>query len=217
VIMKLRLLVLSLCALPACGDAPERQPAPPAQAEVPAARPHRDHAWRINPPGAGLVVDDSAMHITTGPHVVVWDTTTALLAPPYVVSATLQKQTGRLHEGVGLIFGASRLDRPENEQVYSYFLVRGDGSFLIKRRDGAATPVVRDWTRHPVVRRDADGSGRPNALEVSVSDSVAVFRINGTEVARVPAAELSTRGSAGVRAAHDLELTVTDFSAAGRS
>jgi len=97
--------------------------------------------------------------------------------------------------------------------VYSYFLVRGDGSFLVKRRQGAETPVVRDWTQHPVIRRDGDEVGQPNRLEVAVSDTVAVFRVNGAEVARVPSAELSVRGLAGVRTAHECLLIVKGFRA----
>jgi hypothetical protein len=167
----------------------------------------------MNPAGAGLAVTDSAMLLTTGPHVIAWEPSAAPLEPPYEVAATLHKRTGRLHEGVGLIFGGSGLEGPESAQVYSYFLVRGDGSYLIKKRQGAETPLVRDWTRHPVIRRDADGGGRPNDLRVMVTDSVVRFEINGTEVARVPAAELSLRGLAGLRAAHEVELAVTGFRA----
>jgi hypothetical protein len=210
--MRRRILILSLFTAAACGDRPmERAPArtaPVATAPAP--------SWRVNPDGAGLVAGDSSMIITTGPHVVAWDPAAAPLAPPYTLRATLHKRTGRLHEGIGLIFGGSGLEGAESTQAYSYFLVRGDGSFLIKRRQGAETPIVRDWTPHPVIRRDADGSGRPNDLEVAVADSVVTFRINGTEVARVPASELSVRGAAGVRAAHDVELEVTGFHAGGR-
>jgi hypothetical protein len=156
-------------------------------------------------------VTDGTLLITTGPHVIAWDPAAPALRPPYTLSATFHKRTGRLHEGIGLLFGGSGLDGAETAQDYSYFLVRGDGSYLIKRRQGAGTPVVRDWTLHPAIRRDADGSGRPNQLQVAVGDSVAVFRVNGAEVARVPVAQLSVSGAVGVRVAHDLELEVSGF------
>jgi hypothetical protein len=73
--------------------------------------------------------------------------------------------------------------------------------------------VVRDWTQHPAIRRDVDEAGQPNRLEVAVSDTVAVFRVNGAEVARVPTAELSVRGLAGVRSSHQCLVVVTGFRA----
>lgn len=191
--------------LAACADrAPEADAGTPP---VPAAP-----GWTANPP-ATLSTHGDTLRVATGPHTVAWDPRQGELAPPYLVTATVRKLSGRLHEGVGLVFGGSALDGPESGQVYSYFLVRGDGSFLVKKRQGAETPVVRDWTRHTAIRRDQDGTGRPNDLAVLVTDSLAVFQINGVEVARVPAGELSLRGRAGVRVAHDVEATVGGFRA----
>jgi len=200
-----------LAALAACdhgAGARGRPAAGSAVAHAPAA------AWRTNPAaGPTLGAGADSVAIETGPHTIAWPAGEQELAPPYTIRARFEKKRGRLHEGYGLLFGGSGLDGPEGAQVYSYFLVRGDGTFLVKRRQGAETPVVRDWTQHPVIRRDVDETGRPNLLEVSVSDTVAVFRVNGTEVARVPSAELSVRGLAGVRTAHECLLIVRDFRA----
>ena len=151
--------------------------------------------------------------IETGPHSVLWPAGAAELAPPYSVRASLRKRAGRLHEGYGLIFGGTQLDGAEAEQRYSYFLVRGDGSYLIKRRDGAQLPVVRDWTRHPDIARDANGEGRPNDLEVRVGMDSVTFLVNGGTVATVPAADLSVRGRAGLRVSHDVLLEAQGFTA----
>jgi hypothetical protein len=125
----------------------------------------------------------------------------------------MRKRAGRLHEGYGIVFGGTALEGAEGAQAYSYFLVRGDGSFLVKRRTGAETPVVRDWTRHPRIARDADGTGRPNVLEVRVRADSAAFLVNGAEVARVPSAELAVRGRAGLRVAHDVVVEVMGYGA----
>lgn len=204
-----RTVLLPLLLAAACAEpAPEAAPGAPAPPTAPAS------AWLANPaPGVRLSTAGDTLHVATGPHAVAWDPRAAELAPPYLVTATLQKRSGRLHEGVGLVFGGSALDGPESGQVYSYFLIRGDGSFLVKKRQGAETPVVRDWTRHPAVRRDQEEGGRPNDLAVLATDSLVVFQINGVEVARVPAAELALRGRAGIRVSHDVEVAVAAFRA----
>ena len=130
------------------------------------------------------------------------------------MEATLHKRSGGLHEGYGLVFGGEPLQGPESAQHYSYFLVRGDGSYLLKRREGAQTPVVRDWTAHPAVRRDEGATAFPHRLRVQVDTAGATFFVNGQQVTRVPAAELRLAGRAGVRVSHNLTLDVSGFSAA---
>lgn len=171
--------------------------------------------WQANPTeGVQLGASAAALEVRTGPHTVLWQSGAAPLAPPYTVEATLQKRSGRLHEGYGLIFGGEGLAAPEAGQHYSYFLVRGDGSYLIKRREGAEMPIVRDWTANRAVRRDVQGAGEPNHLRVVVGTEEVVFSINGQEVARIPSSDLRTRGVAGLRVAHNVELRITDFTAA---
>lgn len=204
--------ILCLLALAGCrGDDGRAHGQPPADS---AAAHASAPAWRMNPTaGPTLSGAPDSVVIETGPHTILWPAGEHELAPPYTIRASFEKKRGRLHEGYGVLFGGSGLDGPEAGQVYSYFLVRGDGSFLVKRRQGAETPVVRDWTQHPGIRRDVDETGQPNQLEVSVSDTVAIFRVNGTEVARVPSAELSVRGMVGVRTSHECLLVVRRFRA----
>jgi hypothetical protein len=215
------LLPLALLLAAACGaggDVPDGSadslasapPVPAAQPSPPAAP---EPAWRTNPASGVTITPGAVTTIEAGPHAILWPEGAAELAPPYSVRASLRKRAGRLHEGYGLIFGGTGLEGPEAEQRYSYFLVRGDGSFLIKRRDGARLPVVRDWTRHPDVARDADGQGRPNDLEVRVGTDSVTFLVNGGTVATVPAAELATRGRAGLRVSHDVLLEAQGFAA----
>lgn len=215
-----RILPVALLLLAACGGdsrTAEARPAdttgsaaPTAQQPAPAAS---APAWRTNPAGGVTITQGEATVIETGPHTILWPEGAAELAPPYSVRASLRKRAGRLHEGYGLIFGGTSLEGGEAEQRYSYFLIRGDGSFLIKRRDGAQTPVVRDWTRDPDVARDADGEGRYNDLEVRVGADSVSFLVNGGEVATVAASELSVRGRAGLRIAHDVVVEAQGFTA----
>lgn len=178
-----------------------------AQPAAPAA------AWRTNPADGVTLTPGAPTVVETGPHTLLWQEGAPELAPPYVIRAEMRKRAGRLHEGYGIVFGGTVLEGAEAAQAYSYFLVRGDGSFLVKRRAGAETPVVRDWTRHPRINRDADGTGRPNVLEVRVDADSAAFVVNGAEVARVPSAEVGVAGRAGLRIAHDVVVEVRSYSA----
>lgn len=206
-------LVLLLAACDGAGaERPSAPSAPPAAAPPPAAE--EGAAWRSNPRQEVALESGAVLSLSTGPHTIAWVEGAGELEPPYAVSAAFHKRRGRLHEAYGLIFGGRELNAPEQEQVYSYFLVRGDGSFLIKRRVGAETPVVRDWTRHPAVIRDGEEGGRENVLAVEATAHEAVFHVNGQEVARVPAAELDLRGQAGVRVSHEVRVDVRDFRAA---
>lgn len=200
----------------ACGDATERPaggstPEPPAAGGEPTAP---AAAWRSNPAEGVTLTPGTPMVVETGPHTLLWEEGAPELTPPYTVRAELRKRAGRLHEGYGIVFGGTGLEGAEDAQSYSYFLVRGDGSFLVKRRSGAQTPVVRDWTRQPRINRDTDNSGRSNVLEVHVAADSATFAVNGAEVARVPSAELAVQGRAGLRVAHDVMVEVVGFSAA---
>jgi hypothetical protein len=89
---------------------------------------------------------------------------------------------------------------------------KGPRRGLVKRREGASTPVVRDWTRHPRINRDAGGATGANRLEVEVRADSTFFRVNGAEVERVPTEVLgAVAGRAGLRIAHDVVVEVQGF------
>jgi len=193
----------------ACGTADAPDPAP-LQLEEAATEPAE---WRSNP-ADGVELDlgtGGLLRVTTGPHAVLWPVGAGAMEPPYGVTALLRKQAGRTHEGYGLVFGGSGLENPEEQQSYSYFLVRGDGSFLVRRREGAEVPIVRPWTAHQAVNAD-DANGRAtNELSVLVGAEEVVFLVNGEEVDRHPVGALRLSGTPGLRVAHDLQLEVADF------
>jgi hypothetical protein len=136
------------------------------------------------------------------------------IAGTYTVKATLRKLDGRRLEGYGLIFGGRNLGT--DSARYSYVMVRGDGRLLVKKRDGAATPTVRDWTAYRAIRAD-DARGRAeNDLEVRVSPQEIAVLVNGTELVRVPTSELFVEGLTGVRISHHLAVEVIGFDEVGR-
>ncbi len=218
--MRASLLLLAAALLAGCGsERPRtgaREPGADADTTAAAARAPADSAampsaWRFAPAEGVALRGGGALTVETGPHVVLWRQGQAPVQPPYTVRARMQKMHGRLHEGYGIVIGGEALDGPESGQRYSYFLVRGDGSFLIRRRAGAEIPVVRPWTTDPAIRRDSEEGGRPNDLEVRVAADSVTFLVNGRQVARVGASEVDAGGIPGVRIAHQVQLQLTGF------
>jgi hypothetical protein len=149
-------------------------------------------------PGGLRVTTVRAAGILYEPH------TTATGA--YRVDATLTQTKAPAHpEAYGLFIGGAGLETPA--QDYLYFVVRGDGKYLIKHRAGEQVHTLADWTASPAVH-SADGSGRAtNALRIDVGRDSVRFYANGTRVAALPRV-VRTDGIVGLRVNHALDLQV---------
>jgi hypothetical protein len=110
-------------------------------------------------------------------------------------------------EAFGLFIGGDALDGAA--QRYTYFLIRGDGTYKIKRRKGgAATDVTPGWTQHAaIVPGKADGSVA-NLISVVVGKDKVSFQVNGQEVYSAPTSSVDTNGIAGLRVNHNLSIHV---------
>jgi hypothetical protein len=155
---------------------------------------------------------DDALEIRTGPAGILWREQDAVTGGAYEVSATFTEVGAPAghREAYGLFIGGS--DLQGEGQAYTYFLVRGDGSFLIKRRAGSGTSDVTDGWR-PSDAVAAAGEGDPtNTLSIRVGPEQVQFIVNGTGVATVPAGDVDAHGTAGLRVNHNLQLRIADFS-----
>ena len=128
----------------------------------------------------------------------------------YEARATFTQLQPAAHpEAYGLIIGGADLDGAG--QKYTYFLIRQDGKFMIKRRAGDSTPTISDWTDNAAIRK-ADSSGKmSNTLAIDVGKDKVRFLVNGTEVTSVDAAKVDTAGTPGLRVNHNLNLHVEGF------
>ncbi len=126
----------------------------------------------------------------------------------YAVSAEIDQLEKPKHpEAYGIFFGGQHLD-DRAQQTYGYFLVRGTGEFLIKRRNGAKTTSVVDWTANPNVPKE-DASGRGTyTLKVHFAKDTAHFLVNDKLVDAVPRNKLPSEGVAGLRINHNLHVLV---------
>ena len=129
----------------------------------------------------------------------------------YAASGTFTQMEPAAHpEAYGIFIGGADLDGAN--QKYTYFLVRQDGKYLIKRRAGSSTPTIADWTDSSAIHK-ADKSGKmSNTLAVEVGREKVRFLVNGTEVTSVDASKVDTAGTPGLRVNHNLNLHVEGFS-----
>lgn len=155
---------------------------------------------------------EGGWRVDNGPAVVLWNAGLAA-AGDYTLSATFRQldSKGMVH-GTGLVFGGNDLDG--DGQVYTYFMVRGSGDYLLKNRRGAETfwiQPVEEWTHNAAVDTDEADGTNTNMLAVQFQGDEAIFRVNGTEVLRIPRGDLYSDGYVGVRLNHNLTIEVTDL------
>jgi hypothetical protein len=171
-----------------------------------------DHSTDASDPDAAgaikFVVSGSGFHATNPMAAVYWNPENTV-SGNYTLKGTFKliKSTGH-NEYYGLIFGGSGLEGAS--QSYTYFMVTDDGTYLIKRRDGASTQGVSPKTPSDAVKKpDASGMAT-NALEVRVKADKIDFVINGTVVTSLPktGAAAKTDGIYGMRINHQLDVQI---------
>lgn len=130
----------------------------------------------------------------------------------YSVTATFEQLEAPAHpEAFGVFIGGSKLDQPDARK-YTYFVVRGDGMYLVKVRDGANTRTVTDWTVNPAIpKQNAAGKGL-YGIKVDVDGKTAKVSVNGAPVTTISGTNAPLGGTAGVRVNHNLHVIVTPVS-----
>lgn len=164
----------------------------------------------LTPEGVKVMPMGSGIHFMSGPAGIYYRTADKA-SGTYSVTATFSQMAAAAHpEAYGLIIGGSDLEGPN--QKYTYFLVRQDGRYLIKKRAGAETPTITNWTDHAAIKK-IDASGKAtNTLTVNVAADKVHFLVNGTEAASTPVDQADTNGIAGLRVNHNLNVHVEGFS-----
>jgi hypothetical protein len=152
---------------------------------------------------------NGGLHATTGPNIIFWDPQQMAMGT-YTVKASFSVTKQPSHEvSYGLFIGGENLDG--DKQKYSYFLVRENGQFLIKKRNGASTSnVAGDWAPNPAITAMAGGSQK-NELSIQVSKERVSFMVNGKEVASHPSTAIDTNGVVGLRVGHGLDIQIDGF------
>jgi hypothetical protein len=162
--------------------------------------------------GANIQTMGKGLHITTGPALILYRANTDGKGPFHTLATFTQTKPSKHAEGYGLFVGGKALDAAA--QQYLYFLVRQDGSYLIKRRDGDKTSdVSKGWVQSDAVKKpDAKGSST-NLLEVDNKrdPSRVAFLVNGKEVYATDAKDMALDGIVGIRQNHNLDVHIEGF------
>jgi hypothetical protein len=158
-----------------------------------------------------FVIMDPGWHITLGPASLLYRPTDKVDGA-FTATALFTQTTAPKHaEGYGIFVGGQSLEA-DPQQKYTYFLIRGDGKYLIKKRDGAnLTNLISAWTAHPAIVKQGPTGEATNRLEVTLDKTRLVFRINGKEVYSADPRLIDTKGIAGLRVNHNLDLHVQSF------
>ncbi|SPF56270.1 conserved exported hypothetical protein [Candidatus Sulfopaludibacter sp. SbA4] len=188
----------------------------PLVAQAPAGWKVRvDHSTSAtDPDGAGtikFVTMGSGFHATNPQAAVYWNpSNTATGTYTLKGTFTLMKPSGHTNY-YGLVFGGSNLDGAQ--QKYLYFVVAQNGTWLVKARDGDATPTVSSKTPSDAVKKPDDTGKSTNALEVRVGADKIDYVVNGTVVYSTPksGATANTDGTYGIRVNHLLEVHIDGF------
>lgn len=151
------------------------------------------------------------VHATMGPAAIFYRAADKVNGPFHAVASFTQTKAPMHPEAYGLFFGGKALDGAG--QQYTYFLVRGDGKFLVKQRNGDDVKALSGaWADNAAVTK-ADASGKAtNKLEIDALTAGKVrFLVNGTSVYEMDAAPADINGTVGLRINHNLDVHVGGF------
>jgi hypothetical protein len=151
-------------------------------------------------------------HVTTGPAAILYNPS-KVADGAYRVESTIHLFPGPQREGFGIFVGGANLDGPN--QSYLYFLIRGDGRYLIKHRAGDDTHMLVPWTEHEaIVAHEGEEGTAENTLAIECGDETVDFYINGQQVNSLPRSEMDVEGVVGLRVNHRLDIHVSSLSVA---
>jgi hypothetical protein len=164
--------------------------------------------------GVKMMPMGGGVHFMTGPAGIYYKPADKA-SGAYEARATFTQMEPAAHpEAYGLIIGGADLEGAA--QKYTYFLIRQDGKYLIKRRAGDQTPTIADWTDNAAIKK-ADSSGKmSNTMAIDVGRDKVRFLVNGTEVTTADTAKVDAAGIAGLRINHNLNVHVEGFTVKSR-
>ena len=148
----------------------------------------------------------NGFHATMGPAAIFWRDADTVSGNYHVVATLTQAKKPEHPEAYGILIGGR--DLGGDGQAYTYFLIRHDGKFSIRRRAGQKVrpTAVVEWTAHASVVPPDSGGRATNELSVQVQGGQVSFMVNGKEVHKAAATDVDTGGIVGYRVNHNLDV-----------
>lgn len=158
--------------------------------------------FRTMPPG---------WHVTTGPTTNLWREADNAVGRFHVTATLIRTQAPAHPEAYGLLVAGRNMATATPS--YLYFLVRGDGKFMVSRMDAGVRTIVVNWLEHPAVTKAGAGGEASDLLEIDGKSqgSAIIFRVNGKPVHEIDGAAVNLDGAIGLRISHYLDVHVKDF------
>ena len=155
-------------------------------------------------------------HATSGPAAIYWSPANVAKGN-YAVKATFTQTKAPTHpEAYGLFIGGSNLSG--DDQNYLYCIVRGDGKYMVKHRNGAETHTMADWTDNAAVKRQDEAGKATNEISMWATTDKIGCSVNATEVFSMKRADsvgpgkLTENGDLyGIRVNHNLDVHISGF------
>lgn len=168
-----------------------------------------DHS-NAGPGDIQFQVEDGNYHIKAGPAAIYYHEDRSAEGS-FSYTGTLVQHAKTSHpEAYGLFVGGRDLQK--SDQHYLYFLIRQDGKYLIKRRNGNKTETISGWTSSEAINAISTNQEISNKLGISADDKGIHFYINGSEVKTLADDQaMYTEGIAGLRINHRLDITLKNL------
>jgi hypothetical protein len=173
---------------------------------------HLDRA-DASPANLRFVAMGNGFHATTGPAAILWNPANTV-SGEFSAHATFAQTKAPTHpEAYGLFIAGHDLSGTAAE--YMYFLVRGDGKYMVRHRAANGDlHTIAPWTEHAAIHRQNEAGQATNTLAVEGGPWGVRYLVNGAKVAEWPARDvpyLETDGQVGLRINHNLDVHVSDF------
>jgi hypothetical protein len=179
------------------------------------AAPERPKTWKVrfDRPGTpdtaiSYVSMPPGWHVTAGQAAILYDPAWTA-AGSFRIEAETYLFTGDQSEGFGVFFGGRHLEDAQRE--YTYFLIRKDGTYLIKQRQGGGTATMAGWAPSPAIAKHPGGDTNvKNVLAIEAGADSVSFLVNGQVVKTLPREQVGNcDGTVGLRVNHHLSVHVT--------
>lgn len=148
-------------------------------------------------------------HITTGPAAIFYHPASLVEGNQRIESNIYFFDPEDRLEAYGIFFGGQNME--DDNITYDYFVVRNNGEFLVKRREGNETSVIHPWTPHEAVAifgPETEGTVA-NKLGLEIHGTEVAFFVNDIEVLRLPHEDVHTDGVLGFRMNHRVNVHVS--------